>query len=92
MKKRLFINLTASIVSFFVQLAINFFLSPYLVEHLGDAAYGFIGLANNFVSYASILTVALNSMASRFISIEINRQNHKKANEYYSSIFINIYQ
>lgn len=88
MKKRLFINLAASIVSFFVQLAINFFLSPYLVEHLGDAAYGFIGLANNFVSYASILTVALNSMASRFISIEINRQNYKKANEYYSSIFI----
>ena len=88
MKKRLLINLIASITAFLVQLAINFFLSPYLVENLGDAAYGFIGLANNFVSYASILTVALNSMASRFISVEINRNNMKRANEYYSSIFI----
>lgn len=88
MKKRLFINLIASIISFLVQLLVNFFLSPYLVEKLGDAAYGFIGLANNFVSYATILTVALNSMASRFISVEINRNNIKKANEYYSSIFI----
>lgn len=88
MKKRLFINLIASIISFIVQLLTNFFLSPYLVEKLGNESYGFIGLANNFVSYATILTVALNSMASRFISYESNRNNLKKANEYYSSIFI----
>lgn len=88
MKKRLFINLIASIVSFIVQLLISFLLNPYLVEKLGDASYGFIGLADNFVNYATILTVALNSMASRFISVEVNRNNIKKANEYYSSIFI----
>lgn len=88
MKKRLFINLIASIISFFVQLMISFLLNPYLVERLGDASYGFIGLADQFVNYATILTVALNSMASRFISVEINKNNIKKANEYYSSIFI----
>ena len=88
MKKRLFINLIASMVSFVVQLLISFLLNPYLVEKLGDASYGFISLADQFVNYATILTVALNSMASRFISVEINRGNTKKANEYYSSIFI----
>ena len=88
MKKRLFINLIASMVSFIVQLLISFLLNPYLVEKLGDASYGFISLADQFVNYATILTVALNSMASRFISVEINRGNTKKANEYYSSIFI----
>lgn len=88
MKKRLFVNLIASILAFVIQMGINFFLSPYLVEKLGNEAYGFVSLANNFVSYASILTVALNSMASRFISVESNKGNFDKANEYYSSVFI----
>lgn len=88
MKNRLFINLIASILAFVIQMGINFFLSPYLVEKLGNEAYGFVSLANNFVSYASILTVALNSMASRFISVENNKGNYEKANEYYSSVFI----
>lgn len=86
--RRLVINLVASIFAFVVQLGINFFLSPFLVERLGDEAYGFIGLANNFVSYATILTVALNSMAGRFIAIEIHKGNLKKANEYFSSVAI----
>ena len=88
MKKRLFVNLIASILAFVIQMGINFFLSPYLVEKLGNEAYGFVSLANNFVSYASILTVALNSMASRFISVESNKGNQDKANEYYSSVFV----
>ena len=88
MKKRLFINLGASVFSFLVQISINFFLTPYIVRKLGSDAYGFLGLANSFVTYATILTVALNSMAGRFISVAINKGNNKEANEYYSSVFI----
>lgn len=86
--KILLINLIASIVSLAVQMGISLILTPILVEKLGDEAYGFIGLANNFVSYATIVTVALNSMASRFITIAIHRGEEKKANEYFSSVFI----
>ncbi|MGN1432220.1 MAG: hypothetical protein ACI4XI_00820, partial [Ruminococcus sp.] len=68
--KQMSINIIASIVAFGVTIGINFFLTPYLVSSLGTEAYGFIGLANNFVQYATIVTSALNSMAGRFISVE----------------------
>ena len=87
-KKRLMINLIANLISFSIQMAVSFVLSPYLVTKLGNEAYGFIGLANNFVSYATILTVALNSMAGRFISVAINKKDYQKANEYYVSTFL----
>lgn len=87
-KKRMIINLAASLVSFAVSMGISFFLTPYLTEVLGTEAYGYIGLANNFVNYASIVTVALNSMAGRFITIEIHKGNSKKADEYFNSILL----
>ena len=61
--KQMSINIIASIVSFAVTIGINFFLTPYLVEELGSDAYGFIGLANNFVQYGTIITMALNSIS-----------------------------
>lgn len=87
-KKRLIINLVSSIFAFAVQMGISFVLTPKIVEQLGEEAYGFIGLANNFISYATIVTVALNSMSSRYITIEMHKGNNDKANEYYSSTFV----
>ncbi len=87
-KKRLFINLISNIISFILQIGISFLLTPIIVEKVGDAAYGFIGLANNFVSYATLFTIVINSMASRFITLELSKNNLKEANKYYSSVFI----
>ena len=86
--KQLMLNLSAGIIVFFVNSAINFFLSPFIVRNLGVEANGFIQLANSFISYIVIITMALNSMASRFITVAIYEKNDKKANEYYSSTFI----
>lgn len=87
-KKRLLVNLISNIISFILQMAINFILTPIIVEKVGDAAYGFIGLANNFVSYANIFTIVINSMASRFITLELTRGKEEEANKYYSSVLI----
>lgn len=84
--KRLAINMIANIIAFGVQFGINFFLTPYLIETLGSAAYGFVPLANNIIGYIGIITAALNSMAGRFISIEINQGDNKRANEYFNSV------
>lgn len=85
-EKRLFINMAAQIVSFAVNVGISFFLTPFIVEKLGDEAYGFVGLANNFISYAQILVTALNSMASRFLTISIHRGEYDTANQYFASL------
>ena len=86
--KQMSINLIASVISFAVNVGINFLLTPFLVKELGTEAYGFIGLANNFVQYATIITAALNSISGRFISIEYHKGNIEKASKYFSSVFV----
>ena len=86
-KKRFAINAFAQIFSFVVSLGITFFLTPYIVSNLGTAAYGFVGLAQNFVSYVQLITIALNSMAGRFISISYHQGNIEQAKKYFTSVF-----
>ena len=86
--KQMAINMVAAIVSFLIGTGINFVLAPYLVKELGSETYGFIGLANNFVQYATIVTSALNSMSGRFISIEYSKGNIDKASRYFSSVLV----
>lgn len=80
-------NVVINLVSFAITIIISLFITPIVVETLGSEAYGFVGLAQNFVSYATLVTIALNSMASRFVSIEIYKNNYYKANRYFSSVF-----
>lgn len=82
-----FINLSLTTASFAISAGISFFLTPFIVKSLGAAAYGFIGLSNNILSYTSLLTVALNAMAGRFISISYIRGDKENANRYLSSVF-----
>lgn len=84
----LVINIISSIVAFSATLVINFFLSPFLVKELGVEAVGFLNLATNFVVYASLVAIALNSMAGRFITIEYHQNNIQAANRYYSSVTV----
>lgn len=87
-KKQTTINLIASLVSFGINLAINFFLTPYLIGALGTESYGFIGLANNFVQYAGIITSALNTMAGRFISVAYHKGDKEQASRLFSSVMV----
>ena len=83
------INLLASLIAFIVSTGINFLLTPYITDTVGGtAAYGFVGLANNMISYVSIITLALTSMSGRYITISIHEKNYKKANTYFNSVLI----
>lgn len=84
--KSLFKNLVASMLTYGMAFCISFFLSPYITKTLGVEANGFVTLANQLVGYISLITVALTSMASRFISISIFRKDYKEANTYFNSV------
>lgn len=85
--KQLLINLAATVVGFVVNLGIQFFLTPFIVSSLGPAAYGFVGLSNNIITYTQLIAIALNSMASRFITIKYTQGDIESANKYFSSVF-----
>lgn len=85
--RMLVVNMFANFLSLVVTFGISFFLTPYIVETVGVEAYGFVGLANNFISYASLITIALNALAGRFITIGIRDKDMGRANCYYSSVF-----
>ncbi|MBQ7969189.1 MAG: oligosaccharide flippase family protein [Clostridia bacterium] len=86
--KQLFINLSTTLVGLVINTLISFGLSKYIVATIGEEAYGFVSLANSFIMYATILTVAVNSMASRFITLSMQRGEIETANKYFSSVLI----
>lgn len=87
-KKQLAINMIAQISSFVVSFFISFFVTPYIIQQIGVEAYGFVGLANEFVGYAQLITIALNSMAARFITIKLHEGDDEAANKYFNSVLL----
>lgn len=85
--RKTIINLASSVVVLIINIAINLWLSPFIIKNIGVEANGFISMANSFVTYANLIVTALNGMASRFITIEYAKGNYEKANVYYNSVF-----
>ena len=69
-----------------MQFFISFYISPLIVSKVGASAYGFIGLANDFVSYAAIIATVFNSVASRFIANSFYKKDYETANYYFNSL------
>ena len=85
--KRLSINIVAQVVTFVTQLAVNFFLTPFIIAELGADAFGYISLAENFVLGAQVLVIALNSMAGRFVAVAYHQNKISEAKSLFSSVF-----
>lgn len=85
-KKRLMINLTAQMLAFLVNMGVSFIVTP-IIDAISTELTGFVTLANNFITIAQIVVSALNTMASRFITIHIHKKNEEQANEYFTSVF-----
>lgn len=86
--KRVGMNILFSCIAFVTNAFISIFITPYITASLGAEAYGFVKLANDFASYGSLVTMALNSMASRFIMLYRENDDQETARSYYSSITI----
>lgn len=86
-KRQMAVNIVSSVCNYGLAVAITFFLTPYIISKLGTAAYGFLGLSNNIIAYAALITVALNSMSGRFITLKYHEGNIHEANRYLSSTY-----
>ena len=68
----------------------TFWMTPYLIGFLGIAAYGMIPLTQNLISYTSILTTALNTAVSRFLTIELEQHKVDQANKTFNTSLFSI--
>ena len=58
---------------------------PFLVSHLGVAAYGMIALANSLVMYGALVGTSLNVSITRFLAIDLNQGNDASANRTFNT-------
>lgn len=87
-RKQLAINFISQVIYSVINLGISFFLVPHIISSLNASAYAFINLSNDFINYASLITVALNSIAGRYITLAIHKKQNKEANIYYNSVIV----
>ena len=76
-----------AIIAFVLNVVIGFWSSPFIVAHLGTEAYGFSSLGGNFTTYMSLMTVAVNAFAARYITIAIHEKDDELASRYFTSVF-----
>ncbi len=81
-------NIFFNVGSFGVNLFISFFFTPYLIRVVGKEAYGFFPLVNNIIGYSNIITVAIGSMAGRFITMHLYKGDIDGANRYFNSALV----
>ncbi|GAA4785519.1 MATE family efflux transporter [Olivibacter ginsenosidimutans] len=86
-KKALIKNLLSNITLFFLNGVIGFWLPPFLIKQLGVGTYGLIPLATTMIGYASLVTVGINGSLSRFLAIDLEKDDSEDANYTFNSAF-----
>ncbi|HZR67409.1 MAG TPA: oligosaccharide flippase family protein [Terriglobales bacterium] len=81
-------NVLSNWGAYFVAMAINFFLSPYVVTHLGNVSYGVWTLILSLTGYLGLLDLGVRGAVTRYIAKFHTQSNHEKANEVASSAII----
>lgn len=75
-------------ISFVINFIISFAFTPYLIRTVGKEAYSFFPLINNMIGYTSIITTAVGSMAGRFITMCIYKEDIEDANKYLNAMWV----
>jgi membrane protein EpsK len=83
-------NVLANISYFAVNIVIGLVLVPYFISTLGVAAYGLIPLATSITGYVGIVVQSLNSSVSRFLTIDLQREDYAAANKTFNTAVLGI--
>jgi O-antigen/teichoic acid export membrane protein len=64
-----------------INMAVGVFLSPFILHHLGDVAYGVWVLAVSVVGYLTLLDFGMQGSILRFVNQGHTKQDHEFASE-----------
>jgi len=63
-------------MAFAVSVMVSFFLSPFVVHHLGNIAYGVWVLANSSIAYMALLDLGMRGAVTHFVAKHHARGEH----------------
>jgi O-antigen/teichoic acid export membrane protein len=86
-KKQLPRNMFLQVLSFTLQIGIGIWLVPYLVQHLGRAAYGLIPIAGVMTQYVSLVSYSISGAVTRFLTIALQQNDDEEANRIFNTAF-----
>ncbi len=78
-------NVTAAWVGYAVNIATVFFLTPFVIEHLGAEAYGIWLMLQGIVGYCGLVDVGLRSGMSQTITRHLSEKNEDAVVRYIST-------
>jgi O-antigen/teichoic acid export membrane protein len=83
--QRLPANLISNVAFFILNIIVGLLLVPFFIDTLGTAAYGLIPLATSIASYVTIVIDSLNTSISRYLTIDLQRADVRRANETFNT-------
>lgn len=83
-------NIFANGFVFVINTVISFWFTPYLKNTLGIEVFGLIPLATSVTSYLGIITQSINNSVSRYLTIELRKNDDEKANRVFNTAFAGI--
>ncbi|MHC4693181.1 MAG: oligosaccharide flippase family protein, partial [Planctomycetota bacterium] len=89
-KYRLLPNISTNFIAIVLSVLIGFWLTRYLIQHLGVAAYGTIPLVTQVVSYLDLFSMAIRNAVGRFVAIHFNRQENDQSNIYFNTALFSV--
>src|ERR1700685_4742233 len=63
-------------MAFDISVIVSFFLSPFVVHHLGNVAYGVWVLANSSIAYMALLDLGMRGAVIHFVAKHQARGEH----------------
>jgi O-antigen/teichoic acid export membrane protein len=85
--KQLAKSIAGNWIAFAVSVCVAFFLSPFIVHHLGNTAYGVWTLVVSMISFMSLLDLGLRGAVTRFVARDHALGNHLESSRAVSAAF-----
>src|ERR1700730_5583609 len=79
--RRIAQNILSNWLALAMTTAVGFFLSPFVVHHLGNLTYGVWVIIMSLVSYMNLLDLGLRGAVTRFVSKGTAQKNHQESSE-----------
>jgi O-antigen/teichoic acid export membrane protein len=83
--RRLPVNILSNAAWLGVNLLVGFWYTPYMIKNLGVAVYGLIPLASSITNYLALVTDGYASAVSRFLQIDLARDDAHAANRTFNT-------